>query len=380
MAILGTAAGIILILMVLLDGFEAILLPRRIVRKLRFTRMYYRATWGTYLAATRFCEYPKTRSMLLSAFGPLSILVLLVLWAVGLIMGFGLITWSLSVPLNPTGQPADMMTYFYMSGVTFFTLGFGDFTASSPLGRFLSVTEAGLGFGFLAVIISYLPVIYQSFSKREITINLLDARAGSPPTAGELFARMGPRELRQLDSYFVEWERWCAELLEGTLSLPVLIFYRSQHDNQSWLASLTMILDVCALAMTEVELESTYQARLTFSMARHALVDIAQMFTAAPRNFETDRLSSERLHQLRTRLRAEGFSVRDGDAPGEMLEEIRGLYEPFLLALAQFCELHIPPILNDGPVVDNWQTSAWMRRAKGLGQMRTGLVHDDHDD
>ena len=88
------------------------------------------------------------------------------------------------------------LDYVYFSGVTFFTLGFGDISPR-PAGRALAVAEAGLGFAFLAVVISYLPVFYQAFSRREVTISLLDARAGSPPRAGSLLLRLGPgRELR----------------------------------------------------------------------------------------------------------------------------------------------------------------------------------------
>lgn len=81
-------------------------------------------------------------------------------------------------------------TYLYFSGTTFFTLGYGDLVPTGAMGRVLSVAEAGIGFGFLAVVISYLPVLYQAFSRREIIISLLDARAGSPPSAGELLRRL----------------------------------------------------------------------------------------------------------------------------------------------------------------------------------------------
>ena len=128
--------------------------------------------------------------------------------------------------------------------MTFFTLGFGDLTPQGPTGRALAVAEAGIGFAFLAVVISYLPVFYQAFSKREVTISLLDARAGSPPTAGSLLLRLAPgRNFEALDRFLQEWERFAAEVLESHLSFPLLSYYRSQHDNQSWLAAMTTILD-----------------------------------------------------------------------------------------------------------------------------------------
>src|SRR5207249_10659172 len=155
------------------------------------------------------------------------------------------------------------------------TLGYGDVVPTGAWGRSLAVAEAGIGFGFLAVVISYLPVLYQAFSRREITISLLDARAGSPPSAGELLRRLAhARSLAGVGPLLVEWERWSAELLESHLSFPVLSYYRSQHDNQSWVAALTTILDTSALLIAGVDGPDGHQARLTFAMARHAAVDL----------------------------------------------------------------------------------------------------------
>src|SRR5207248_1750142 len=150
--------------------------------------------------------------------------------------------------------------YVYFSGTTFFTLGYGDLVPTGAWGRALSVAEAGIGFGFLATIISYLPVLYQTFSRREITISLLDARAGSPPTAGEFLRRLADaKAVAGTGVLLADWERWAAELLESHLSYPVLSYYRSQHDNQSWVATLTMILDTSALVIAGVNGADDYQ-------------------------------------------------------------------------------------------------------------------------
>ena len=142
----------------------------------------------------RLIRPARRRGTFLSYFGPLSLLVLLSVWAIGLIAGFALLHWSIGTPLNVAGgDRPDVGLYAYFSGVTFFTLGYGDVTPIGPLGRALAVLETGIGFGFIAVVIGYLPVLYQAFSRREVTINLFDARAGSPPTAGTLLARNAPR-------------------------------------------------------------------------------------------------------------------------------------------------------------------------------------------
>ncbi len=303
------------------------------------------------------------------------------MWAAGLVVGFGLLHWSLGTPLIlPPGTDNSFGTYLYFSGVTFFTLGYGDVVSTGAAGRALSVIETGLGLGFLAVIISYLPVLYQAFSRREITISLLDARAGSPPTAGELLRRVtAGKATASVGPLLAEWERWSAELLEGHLSYPVLAFYRSQHDNQSWVAALTVILDTSALLIAGVDGPDGYQARLTFAMARHAAVDLAMIFGAPPLPPSPDRLPEAGLAKLRDALRAAGATVRDGPEAARALAELRGLYEPFVNALSAKFLFVLPPFQPEATPVDNWQTSAWMRRSPGLGRLAAG-ADDDHFD
>jgi hypothetical protein len=376
-----TVVSLILILAVLWDGFEAMLLPRRVSRTIRFTRLFYVYSWAPCAFLARRMKKGKRRDTLLSAFGPLSILVLMSLWATGLIAGFALLHWSLATDLNPPGSQPNIDVYFYLSGVTFFTLGFGDVTPVSPLGRFLAVAEAGVGFGFLAVAISYLPVLYQAFSKRETTISLLDARAGSPPTAAQFLIRLPQQsKVAVLDRILEEWERWAAELLESHLSFPVLSFYRSQHDNQSWLAALTTMLDATSLVIVGFKGIDPYQAQMTFAMARHAAVDLAQTFKVPPIEPEINRLPPDRLGHLRDDLRRAGHEPRDGASVDRKLIELRGMYEPFLAALAHHLLLTLPAVFADTPPVDNWQTSAWMRRTKGIGTLATIEPGDDHSD
>ena len=168
-------------------------------------------------------------------------------WAVGLVISFGMMQYGAGSAVNVSGQNPGLWTDFYLSGTTFFTLGLGDVVPRSGIARFLVVAEAGFGFGFLAAIIGYLPFIYSSFGEREINISMLDLRAGTPPTAGELLRRHsfnGGHEA--LQALLKDWELWSAQLLESHLSYPVLAYFRSQHDNQSWIASLTAILDACS--------------------------------------------------------------------------------------------------------------------------------------
>ena len=164
MAALIALGSIVLILIVLIDAFETMLLPRRVRRQYRFARVFYVYSWDPWAAMARQIRSDKRRNTLLSLFGPLSIIVLIAIWAVAMIMGFALLHWAIGTPLGGQDGAVGLGTYAYFSGVTFFTLGYGDVTPVGPPGRFLAVVETGTGFGFLALVISYLPVLYQAFS------------------------------------------------------------------------------------------------------------------------------------------------------------------------------------------------------------------------
>src|SRR5216684_5354683 len=178
----------------------------------------------------------------------------------------------------------------------------------------LTVVEAGMGFGFLALIIGYIPVIYQAFSRREAGISLLDARAGSPSSATELLRRhYRDQHIEELIQYLREWERWCAELLESHLSYPVLTYYRSQHERQSWLAALTTILDTCVLLIIGFEDISAPTIRYTFAIARHAAVDLAQIYGTPPVNPKLSRLSHDDFVRMHDALAEVGLEIRHGE-------------------------------------------------------------------
>jgi len=355
-------AGIAAIFVVLLDAFQTIILPRRAVGRFRLTHLFYALTWKPWVAVTHALHDPRKRESSYSFYGPLSLILLLVVWAVGLIIGFSLIYYALGSPFTDAAQGPGFLSDLYVSGTTIFTLGLGDVTPHTGWARELVILEAGTGFGFLAVVMGYFPVLYGAFSRREVSISLLDARAGSPPTAVELMRRHayqgGDAALGLL---LVEWERWSAELLESHISYPLLCYFRSQHNNQSWISALTAILDTSALLIAGVEGKEARQAQLTFAMARHALVDLAQIFGLAPVDNMADRLPPERYRQLYDLLCQSGVSVcRDGHSM-ERLAEMRALYEGYAEALSNYLRMPLPPWISDQPAKDNWKAVAKLR-------------------
>ena len=360
MNILAIIVSVLFIYTILQDGFETVVLPRRVTRRFRLSRLFYMTTWVLWSSVARKMRSGNRRDLYLSYFGPLSLLLLLVFWAAVLVLAFALLQWGLTSALQAPEKHATFGTYLYMSGTTFVTLGFGDVIPLFWLGRLLAVAEAGIGFLFLALIIGYVPIIYQAFSRREVEISLLDARAGSPPSAAELLRRhYRNQQVEELVRYLSEWERWCAELLESHLSYPVLTYYRSQHERQSWLAALTTILDTSSLFIVGFEGITAPTVRFTFAIARHAAVDLAQVYGIPPLNPKRNRLSPADFEQMRAALSEVGLQLRLGADAEQRLREIRRMYEPFINALADHLLLNLPPWIIASRTVDDWQTSAW---------------------
>jgi hypothetical protein len=300
--------------------------------------------------------------------------LLLGFWAAGLIFGFALIQYGIGGHEQLSGERLNFGKILYHSGETFFTLGYGDIVPTSGGARALSVLEAGMGFAFLGVVIGYIPVVYSSFSRREIQISMLDARAGSPPAAVELLVRLAGRtedpgmDQLVMDEVLRDWERWSAELLESQISYPVLAFFRSQHSNQSWVGALTTMLDVTSLLLTGIEGVHPGQAKLTFAMARHAAVDLAQVVNARYDPTAPERLPDAEYETLRAALDAAGLKLRNDDYGREKLAKLRSMYEPYVHSTARNLMLNLPPWKHPEKTRDNWQAGPWDRliQARGL--------------
>ncbi len=364
--VLVVLVSLVVMGVVLWDAFETVVLPRRVSHRFRLTRLYNRSTWRAWSALARRVSSLERRETALAVYGPLALLALLVLWAGLLILAFALLQWGLGSQLSAPEGAASFGTDLYFSGTTFLTLGLGDVSPRTPPARLATVVEVGTGFGIFALVIGYLPVLYQAFSRRETRISLLDAHAGSPPTAGTLLHRHPPvRRARRLTAILADWEGWSAELLETHLSYPILAYYRSQHENQSWVAALTMILDACALVLAcgrglEGGAELAEQAAFTFAMARHAAVDLAQVFdSTAPKGPDPARLPPAERTRMRNLLAEVGVAsgAELGDVEGA-LNQLRSLYEPYVAGLATYTLMPLPPWVPPPGTLDDWQTTA----------------------
>jgi len=354
---LSLLGGLVLIATVLWDSFETVVLPRTVTRRWRLARVYYRGTWKPWAGIARAIDSDSRRERFLAIYGPVSLLGLLMVWAVGLIVGFALLHWSTGSQLQTPTGPAAFADDLYMSGTTFFTLGLGDVHPVGRVARLLTVAEGGTGFAFLAIVIAYYPVLYQSFARREVRLTLLDAWAGSPPSAGEILRRLAEaRELKALDAFLRDWEYWCSELLESHISYPIVAYFRSQHQRQSWVSALAAILDVSALVVVGIEGLPTWQAHVTFAIARHAAVDLTQVLHARF-DVTVDRLAPDGLEQLRRHLEAAGLRPNRSPDVDARLIQLRRSYEPYVVGLGRSLMMPLPPWWRERPARDNWQTS-----------------------
>ena len=238
----GAAAAAVLVMVLLVDAFEVMILPRRVRHSYRLARLFYPSAWVLWRAVARLLPAGRWRNGFLSVFGPLSLFALLAVWAAGLITGFALAALVARHALLVRGTPDDgFAAYLYFSGTTFFTLGYGDLV---PTGHVGPGAERGRGRASASASWPSSSATCRCSTRRSRGARSpsrcstpAPARRPAPancsgawPTAAAL---AGPGPL------LVEWERWAAELLESHLSFPVLSYYRSQHDNQSWVGALT---------------------------------------------------------------------------------------------------------------------------------------------
>jgi hypothetical protein len=333
--LLAFVVGTSIVLSIMWDAFETLVLPRTPRRRLRLTRGFYRVTWRLWAASARCIRSHDRREQYLAVYGPLSVFVLLNIWAAGLVVGFALLQWSQRELLVNVHGVAHFSDDLYMSATTLFALGLSDVAPRGRAGRLLVVAETGSSLVLVSMLFAYIPILYQSFARRELRVTLLGAWAGSPPTATEILRRMASSgDLSVYERVFAEWEHWCADLLESHLSYPVIGYFRSLHPRQSWVAALTAVLDATALVQVGLEGVASWRAQTAFAMARHAAVDLAYILGTTRLPAVEDRLPPGELAKVRSTLELAGLRPNRSQAADRALIALRESYEPYVAALS----------------------------------------------
>jgi hypothetical protein len=329
MRALAGIGGAVLIALMFAEFFVTFMLPRRVRRDPRIARSLNRLLWRPWRgAAARLAPAPG--DTMLGLYGPLALLTQLVVWALGLVLGFALLEWAVA-----GGAFWDRI--FFSSGL-FLSAGAAE---GSNAVRAVELLEAATGVAVLFIVIGYMPSVYSAFSRRESAVSQFAPRAGTPPAAGVVIHRaIGHQHWQELRQELQAWEEWSAELMETHLSYPLLAFYRSQHVSQNWLASLTVMVDVAAFVKATAPDGKVRPADVTFAIGRHALADLTLQFQLQP--LAADRLSREEFADLYAIVEAAADDAVEEEDGWRRLAALRDEYEPNAAALADFLALGLP--------------------------------------
>jgi hypothetical protein len=329
-------AGVMLSLAILMDVFLAVVVPRRAPRVGRFTRisgLLLPGLWRIWRAVGLRMGSAERREVFLGTFGSLVAIVMLVAWVAGLIFGYGLIFDALGAQLRPT--PVNLGEAVYFAGVSMLTLGFGEIVATGGVARLTALVAAASGLGLFALVITFLFTLYGSFQRREVAVVVLEAGAGAPPSGVNLletYALLGI--LDDLPRVFADWQGWAAEVLDSHLAYPILAYFRSSHDNDSWISSLGAVMDAATLVMTTLEGGPYGWAKLSRAVGGHCLEDLAIYFRL---QVEPEvGLERSEFDEARRRLEQAGFTLRDADESWANFARLRSEYAGRVNALARY--------------------------------------------
>jgi ion channel len=325
--------GIVIVLFTLNDVFQSVVVPRSTPARYRLTRWVVRPGWRLVRWIGLSSQSANKRERMFGTFAPAMVIILLFLWVAGLILGFAFIFFGLRHQLRPPIN--DFASAFYFAGTTVLTIGFGDIVATSGLSRLLALLAGGSGLGTIALAISFLFSLYGSFQRREIQIVTLDARAGAPPSGVNLLETIRKYGFEDdLPRLFGEWEKWAAEVLDSHLAYPILAYFRSSHDNESWVSALGAVLDSTTLLLTTVVDGPRGPAKMMFGMGTHLVEDLSRFFRvdgdgdAGVERYEFD--------EARNRLAAAGWSLLGAEESWVAFSRLRSQYAGRLNQMAKW--------------------------------------------
>jgi len=343
-ALLEFGAGLVLVAWVLNDVFNTVILPRPSPARYRPAGLLTRWSWTFWRRYADTSRTPEHREQRLGMFAPAIVMVLLGLWIVLLIGGFSLMLLALGEGITP--RLTDIGSAMYFAAVSLLTIGYGDYVPVEIASRLVAVTAGAVGLGIVALTITYLFSLYANFQRRELLVVTLDARAGAPPSGTTLLVTCAAfdDDTEELDHIFDEWERWSAAVLESHLAYPILMFFRSTHDHESWVSAIGAILDATTLLLTSVEGGPRGQATATRGIGAHLVEDIGRFFgfIVDARPIGDAMIERAEYDDARDRLRAAGYAlVADVDAAWADFTRLRAEYAGPLNALAKY--LDVPP-------------------------------------
>ena len=340
--IASIVVGIVIIALTLNDVFQSVVMPRATGRRFRISFYVWRATWYFWprLAWRFHAGDGDAREEFLAVYAPLMLVVMIGIWAALLIVGFGTLLWSMRSGIAPAHASFGTMLYF--AGTSLLTIGFGDVVGHAGMPRIVSVLAALAGLSFVSIVTAFLFAIFGAFQQRETFVVTIAARAGSPPSGVNLLAIAGySRTSEDLSPLMIDAQRWAAAVMESHLAYPMLAFFRSSHDDQSWVGTLGTLLDAATLLMTTVEGVRDGQARIFYNVGRHATRDLSRYFRADTGD-DAVGVEREEFYHACDRLEHAGYTLSDRDEAWARFANLRSSYASQLASLARAFE--IPPL------------------------------------
>jgi hypothetical protein len=331
--------GMLVVLTVLRDVFQSVVTPRPVGGRWRLGRIPVLWLWRPWRWAALRMRNAVRREATLASFGPLVVLMDLVTWVATLILGYGLLLDALRDQIRP--RPPGFGSSLYFAATSLLTLGYGDFVAMAGPARFVALAAGATGLGVFAVVITFLFSLFAAFQRREVSVVTLEAAAGAPPsgvTFLESYALAGI--LGDLPATFRQWQTWAAEVLDSHLAYPVLGYFRSSHDNDSWVSSLGAVMDAATLALTTLDLKATPGApdnlygwaKLARAVGGHCIEDLVLYFDLDGEHYVGVELEEYRL--ARERLARAGYVLKPEAEGWETFQRLRSDYAGRVNALA----------------------------------------------
>jgi hypothetical protein len=324
--------GFAVLALVLWDIFEGIVVPRPTPGRLRLARHLVPPTWRAWRWIASRSRTGLRRDALLGLYAPGCAVLLLAMWLAVLLLGDGLVLYGLRDELRPV--PHDLLESVYFAGTAVLTLGFGDVVATGVAARFVVLVSAAMGLGVVALVITFLFSLFGSYQRREVLVVTLSARAKSPPSAVTLLEAYARLDLvDELPDLFREWETWEAEVLDTHVAYPLLGYFRSSHDNVSWISALGAVLDAAALVLTTIQGIPRGRAEITKRVGAHLVEDISNNLRLSGDGSAVDQ---EQFAEVYRRLGEAGYDLEPEEAAWRSFEHARGTYAARLEALANY--------------------------------------------
>jgi len=259
--------GFLTVVLTLFSALSTFVLPR--AARSQLNRIVFGLLRRVINFLLHFAKSYPGRDGIMAYYAPIGLMMLLPTWYLLVLLGYAAMFWALDV--------GNLFVIFRLSGSSLISLGFD--ASETLLVTVLVFSEAMIGLILVAMLIAYLPTMYSAFSRREQVVNMLEVRAGSPPSALEMLLRFHRNQgLEKLSDYWKVWEAWFADIEESHTTLPALIFFRSPRPENSWLTAAGAVLDAASITLSAIEIPYDVSAALSIRAGFLALRRIATYF------------------------------------------------------------------------------------------------------